>query len=117
MRGLLITLSLALLMALSGCAPVSAQSQAPVATTHVTMPRSYRFDPEVIRVSVGATVTWTNQDNFTHDVHLLGDINWISQPLHPGESASYTFTKPGEYPYQCDFHAQNMKGTVIVVAP
>ncbi len=81
------------------------------------MPPSYRFDPEVIQVNVGDTVTWTNKDNFTHDVHLQGGLNWASPPLKPGESASYTFKTPGTYPYLCDFHAQNMKGEVIVVNP
>ncbi len=105
---------LAIAAVLAGCAQVGASAQ-PVETTHVDMPPSYRFDPVVIQVRVGQTVTWTNRDNFTHDVHLLGSINWHSQPLRPGESASYTFNQPGQYPYVCDFHSQNMKGKVVVV--
>ncbi len=113
----LLLLALLILGALtaSGCAAKTAQGQAPVETNQVNMPPSYYFDPPTIQVKVGATVTWTNKDNFTHDVHLLGGINWMSQPLHPGESTSYTFTKAGDFPYVCDFHSQNMKGVVIVV--
>ncbi len=114
MRIRLLALALILAAALAGCA-AQAASIKPVETTTVVMPPSYRFDPPVIQVKAGSTVTWTNKDNFTHDVHLLSGINWISSPLHPGESASYTFTKPGDYDYQCDFHSQNMKGRVIVV--
>jgi plastocyanin len=101
---------------LVSCAPQAAKGQAPVQTNQVTMPPSYRFDPPLIQVKIGDTVTWTNKDNFTHDVHLLGDINWVSQPLRPGDSASYTFKQAGQFPYLCDFHAHDMKGEVIVVA-
>ena len=44
----------------------------PVATTEVTMAESYRFDPKVIEVDAGQTVTWTNDDNFTHTVQVDG---------------------------------------------
>ncbi len=116
MRKLLVFSLLVLgLAVLTSCAAKSASGQSPVQTNQVTMPPSYRFDPAVIQVKVGDTVTWTNQDNFTHDVHLLGGLDWMSNPLRPGESTSYTFTKAGEFPYVCDFHSQNMKGEVIVL--
>ncbi len=102
------------LLALAGCASGAVNGQAPVKTNQVTMPPSYEFVPAVIQVKVGDTVTWTNKDNFTHDVHLMGGIDWTSQPLRPGDHASYTFTKAGDFPYICDFHSQNMKGEVIV---
>ncbi len=114
MRKLLMIVLLAL--ALSGCAAQAGNNQAPVQTNQVTMPPSYKFDPARIQVKVGETVTWTNKDNFTHDVHLMGGINWVSPPLKPGESASYTFTQAGSFPYVCDFHSQDMKGEVIVAA-
>ena len=34
----------------------------------VSMAKSYRFDPKTIEVKAGDTVTWTNNDNFTHTV-------------------------------------------------
>jgi plastocyanin len=34
--------------------------------------------------------------------------------IRPGENVSISFDKAGEYPYICTFHAQDMKGTVIV---
>jgi plastocyanin len=114
MRAWFLILVLALSSALLGCAATSSAAAPPVETNKVELPPSYRFDPPVIQVQVGTTVTWHNSDNFTHDVHLLGGINWHSEPLHPGDSATYTFTKPGQYPYICDFHSQDMKGMVIV---
>ncbi len=88
---------------------------APVQTNEVRLAKSYRFDPGVIKVGVGTTVTWFNDDNFTHDVNFTrGPARFHSPPLRPGERASFTFTQPGEYEYECTFHPQNMKGKVIV---
>ena len=44
----------------------------PVAATEVEMVKSYRFDPKVIEIEAGDTVTWTNEDNFTHTVQVEG---------------------------------------------
>ncbi len=116
MRAALLILLLALSGALLGCAATSSAAGPAVETNKVELPPSYRFDPAIIQVKVGTTVTWHNSDNFTHDVHLMGNINWHSEPLHPGDTTTYTFTQPGEYPYVCDFHSQDMKGKVIVVS-
>ena len=88
-------------------------SPTPVATDRVDLPKSYRFDPEVITVPVGTTVTWTNNDQFTHSVRLLDDGGEVLQ-MAPGESVSFTFETAGTHRYDCSFHAQNMKGSVIV---
>jgi plastocyanin len=37
--------------------------------------------------------------------------------MKPGQTATFTFPAPGTYHYQCSFHPQNMKGTVVVDAP
>lgn len=98
----------------AACAPAGTTA-APVETDQVKMAKSYRFDPGVIKVRVGATVTWFNDDNFTHDVDFTrGPARFHSPPLRPGERTSFTFTQPGEYEYECSFHPQNMKGKVIV---
>ncbi len=100
---------------LAGCAGYASASSQPVETNRVEMPPSYRFDPETIKVVAGTTVTWHNSDNFTHSV-MLSDGSSGDLVVRPGESVSIKFDKPGEYPYVCTFHAQNMKGKVIVVA-
>ncbi len=115
MRGVIRPLLLAggLLALVAACAP--AASTAPVETDQVKMARSYRFDPAVIKVKVGTTVTWVNDDNFTHDVRFTrGPVQFHSPPLRPGDKTSFTFTQPGEYEYECSFHPQNMKGKVVV---
>jgi plastocyanin len=90
-------------------------SSGPVATTTVDLPPSYRFSPAEISVTSGATVTWTNHDNFTHSVAFLdGGLPSDPRVVKPGETTTFTFTSPGTFHYQCSFHPQNMKGTVIV---
>jgi plastocyanin len=100
-----------LAMWLAACS--AGASQTPVATNQVDLPRSYRFDPAVITVPVGTTVTWTNHDEFTHSVRLLDDGGEVMQ-LAPGESVSFTFDTVGTHDYDCSFHSQDMKGSVIV---
>jgi plastocyanin len=95
--------------------PGDTASGAPVATSVVDLPPSYRFAPEAISVASGTTVTWTNHDNFTHSVQFV-DGGLPSEPLlmQPGATATFTFTAPGTYGYQCHLHPQDMRGTVTV---
>lgn len=110
MRRILLPVGLVLLLMLAGCASTPTQ---PVETNQVEMPKSYRFDPTAIIVAVGTEVTWHNGDNFTHSVKF--DQNFAPDlVLEPGESGSVRFDQAGEYTYYCTFHAQQMKGTVIV---
>ena len=84
-----------------------------VATTTVDLPKSYRFAPQAIVVDTGATVTWTNHDDFPHTV-ALQDGSGTDKRIGIGESASVTFTTPGVVAYTCSLHPQQMKGTVTV---
>ena len=84
---------------------------APVHTTHVSMAKSYRFDPHRIEIDAGQTVTWSNDDNFTHTVHVDGQAD---HEVSPGESVSIEFDKPGTYHYVCTLHRRDMDGTVTV---
>jgi plastocyanin len=83
----------------------------PVAATEVEMVKSYSFDPKVIEIEAGDTVTWTNEDNFTHTVQVEGQED---HKVGQGESVEITFDKPGTYEYVCTLHSQDMVGTVIV---
>ncbi len=98
----------------AGCTP-GGSSAAPAETTTVDLPPSYRFDPPAIVVSVGAMVTWTNRDHFTHSVQFVDD-DLASAPLvmRPSASATFRFETPGTYRYVCHLHPQNMQGTVTV---
>jgi plastocyanin len=112
---LAIRAALALLFAvlLAGACQAAAPS-GPVATNQVDLPRSYKFAPADITVPTGTTVTWTNNDNFTHTVRLLDSGE--DQMLRPGETVTHVFTDPGLFRYDCSLHPKDMKGSVLVAA-
>jgi plastocyanin len=103
------------LLVLGGCTSSSRANASPVATTTVDLPKSYKFAPAAIVVQTGATVTWTNNDNFSHSVAFLdGGLPSTPMVMNPGQSATFTFDHAGTFHYQCHFHPQNMQGTVTV---
>ena len=103
-----------LLATLAGCGGGAAGGPAPAKTNTVNLPPSYLFSPSVIQVTAGTTVTWTNNDNFSHSVLVNGSND--AKIMKPGEQAQITFSQPGTYDYVCTFHTQNMKGRVIVTS-
>lgn len=74
---------------------------------------SNSFNPNPIRIKVGETVTWVNEDDSSPHTATSTDGIFDSDMLQSGQSFSYTFDKEDEYPYYCMFHP-NMVGTVIV---
>jgi plastocyanin len=93
----------------AGCG--GTRTSEPVATTKVSMAKSYRFDPKTIEIKAGDTVTWTNNDNFTHTVKVDGQED---NKVDRGDSVSIRFDKPGSYHYVCTLHSKDMDGTVVV---
>jgi len=75
------------------------------------------YNPDNITVVIGVndTVIWTNNDNEPHTVTAL-DGSFNSGNMNPGDTYTYTFTKPGTYPYTCTYHAW-MHGYVTVIQP
>jgi plastocyanin len=75
------------------------------------------FSPNPIQVSVGTTVTWTNDDAQPHTVNsgASGSPSGLfDSPIMPTAATfEYTFTEAGEVPYFCILHP-NMVGTVSV---
>ena len=100
---------LAATLVAAGCG--GAGSSDPVATTKVSMAKSYRFDPGTIKIEAGDTVTWTNNDNFTHTVKVDGQED---HKVGRGDSVAIRFDKPGSYHYVCTLHSKDMDGTVVV---
>ena len=100
---------LAVTIAAAGCS--TTRNSAPVATTQVTMAKSYRFDPDTIKIKAGQTVTWTNDDNFTHTVKFDGQSD---HKVGRGDSVTIKFDKAGTYHYICTLHSHDMHGQVIV---
>jgi plastocyanin len=97
----------------SGRAPFKV-SGTPVRTDRVDLPKAYRFAPAVVEVKAGTTVTWTNHDDFPHNVTLLTGPDKTTKHLGIGEAASFPFNQAGTVYYECTLHPQQMRGKVIV---
>jgi plastocyanin len=73
---------------------------------------NFSFGPAQLTVPSGTTVTWTNRDDIPHTV-VSDDKAFKSKVLDTDEKFSFTFTKPGTYPYFCSVHPK-MTGKVVV---
>lgn len=74
--------------------------------------QNFSFQPSVLTVAAGTTVTWTNLDGATHTVTSRSDV-WDSGELSQNQAFSFTFTQPGEFEYYCAIHP-SMKGKIVV---
>ncbi len=75
--------------------------------------KSSTFVPEIVEISKGTTVTWTNDDGVPHTVtSISGAFN--SGNINPGQTYSYTFNQAGPFEYSCTNHPGMTHGKVIV---
>jgi plastocyanin len=74
---------------------------------------NFSFGPMTLKVATGTTVTWTNNDDVPHTVVSEDKTTFRSKALDTGEKFSYTFSKPGTYPYFCSVHPK-MTAEVVV---
>ena len=73
---------------------------------------AWRYEPANLKVTVGTTVTWTNEGTAAVTV-TSPDGLFDSDQLAPGASFSVTFDAPGTFRYFCVPYP-HMKGTVTV---
>ncbi len=88
--------------------PVSAR-QAPSIAVQIV---DFAFEPAMVMIEPGTTVTWTNAGDRPHTV-TADDGSFDSGRLDPGEQYSFTFDQPGTFTYVCGFHPE-MQGSVMV---
>lgn len=101
-------------------APVPSPDKSPVpANTVLVGPESgYGFEPEVLQIETGTTVTWVWESG----VHNLvvdkqpDEASWKGhEPLEDdGFNYEHTFSVTGRYEYRCDSHDQfEARGAII----
>ena len=73
---------------------------------------NFSFSPATLEIKAGTTVTWTNADDIPHTV-VSNDKVFKSKPLDTDQKFSFTFDKPGTYPYFCSLHPK-MTAKVVV---
>ncbi|MET9631513.1 cupredoxin family copper-binding protein [Lentzea sp. NPDC006480] len=87
-------------------------STAAAAETHQIPIARYAYVPATMTVHVGDVVTWTNQDEASHDV---AGGTFRSPMLATGQWWSFTFTQPGTFDYVCSVHP-DMRAQIVVLA-
>ena len=96
--------------------PVTTQTLKPKVVTNSKVSviiNNFAFNPQMINIKTGTTVTWTNSDAMSHTVTADSGTALNSAVLAPGQSYSVTFSNPGNISYHCSIH-QSMRGTVVV---
>src|SRR5437588_12517547 len=75
---------------------------------------NFTFEPQVLTVRVGTTVTWINRDDVPHTATSQGKPReFDSKALDTDDQFSHTFKTAGAYRYFCAVHP-HMTGTIIV---
>jgi len=90
-------------------APAPAASQSHVREVAID---NFSFNPPMVTVAAGTTVTWVNHDDVPHTV-TANDRGFTSKALDTDGRYSRVFTTPGTYAYYCAVHP-HMTGQVIV---
>ena len=94
--------------------PTPAPEPAPIQGYTEVMIPGRNFNPEVITVGVGTTVSWISKDGEQHTV-TSDTPNLFNGTIEPFGSFSYTFTERGDFEYFCGIHGQmGMRGVVHV---
>lgn len=77
----------------------------------------YYFDPRVVTVTVGTTVTWEPVGDVVHTIESAE-----SPPFFRGGTSGagspvfrYTFRRPGTYAYFCEYHPGEMDAWIVVI--
>jgi plastocyanin len=83
-------------------------------TADVTLTvKDFAFDPATLEVSAGEhTITITNTGSHEHSFTL--DDDSVSQDVEAGESATVAFDATETIGFHCEYHPDQMKGTLTV---
>jgi plastocyanin len=96
-------------------APSPAPAPAPAQIIEIAI-RDYSFQPAELKIVVGTTVRWTNQEKrVSHSVLFTGGGGFESERMFPGESWQRRFDEPGVFLYTCGPHPE-MHGRIEVAA-
>jgi plastocyanin len=114
-----VVLGLIGLLSACGSANDSAASSATSLPSSVTVsiPKADRFEPFLVEITAGGSVTFKNEDTDAHTV-----VSMPTDPVDfkllamPAQSVTQTFTQPGIYGYYCDAHSNYDPATGLVKA-
>jgi len=76
--------------------------------------KNKQFSIKALKVKVGDSVSFKNEDPFVHNIFSLSDTKSFDLGSYPqGQSKSVTFDKPGTVEVECAIHP-DMKLTITV---
>jgi plastocyanin len=129
MKALFAAIAVALLMSACSSQSPAAQPASAGGSKQVTI-EGIAFTPQKLTIPAGTTVMWTNKDPVKHTVtsgapgkdaipgvskgtapKLTGFFDHAMSPK--GSTFSFTFKKPGTYPYFCRIHS-SLRGVIVV---
>ena len=79
-------------------------STAPPGDDGSVLIENFFFGPNDISISVGDTVTWTNDQGSTGHTTTSDDGIWGSSVLSAGDTFEHTFDEAGTFAYFCSIH-------------
>jgi plastocyanin len=119
-RGAPLATGAAMVLALSGPPSPARVLPATAGRAAAVSMHDIAFLPQVLTVTPGTTITWTNEDGMPHTVTsgtTSDDAVWSSSPaIPPGSTFSVSLRKPGSYHYYCKLHVYSpaMHATIVV---
>lgn len=98
---------------LAGCGSGSSSSSAGGQTVDLTA-ANITYSPTDIKVTSGAvTFVVTNNDKVEHN--LTVENAKVNKDVEGGKTVKVSATlKPGTYSFHCEYHPDQMKGTIVV---
>jgi plastocyanin len=72
------------------------------AEDHVIVQKGRRFNPPEVTINRGDTITFTNSDEFIHQMYSQEVFD--SDEKSPGETLKQPFTRTGTFEVRCHIH-------------
>jgi plastocyanin len=69
---------------------------------HTIIQKGRRFHPAAITIRKGETLTFTNNDEFIHQIYSTDLFD--SDERHPGQTLDEAFSRPGTFEVRCHIH-------------
>lgn len=86
---------------------VSATVALAAGSEHVVGQKNKAFSTRTLKIKVGDTVTFRNDDPFFHNIFSLSEVQSFDLGSYPqGQSRKATFGKPGTIEVECAIHPE-----------
>jgi plastocyanin len=75
------------------------------AADHVVAQKGRRFHPDEVTIARGDTITFTNNDEFIHQIYVdAQNFSFDTKEKAPGQADTETFTTTGTFEVHCHIH-------------